>query len=801
MNVLIGLIFCLAFILGAYTSVIPGWLGETMVLGVGFAIAMVVPLIWRKAPKRWVWLVAAAIAGFASFYVQFRTPQPQSDDISKFAPASNVAVQGKLLEPPSLTRSDRARLILEVQGINQQVETSEPQEVFGNAQNETKPKPKVEPKFEQASGNLYVTVALIQATGLRVGQSVEITGRLYLPSGANNPTDFDFKNYLKRQGVFAGLSGRMLIVKDRASAWGEWWIKSRMVRAHVTGAGMPQGALLSSLVLGNRAVDLPTDLKDTFIQAGLAAVLAASGFQVSLLLGAVLLLSRDRSPKQQFIQGCICLFAYAMLTGASPSVLRAVVMGLGSLVGILTQRRSRPIVGLAIAAVILLLYQPLWIWDLGFQFSFLATLGLVATVEPITKRLEWLPPLVAAAVAVPIAAYIWTLPLQLYNFGKISPYSVLANLLTTPLVSFATIGGMISGILGAIFIPFGAAISWFMIPPLHFTIAIAKWTNTLPGAATNVGTISLWQLLVGYGLILMIWLVPWLSKRWILGIVLTLILIFIPNGIARATQLQVTILSAGEVPVMLIQNQGQTILINSGDRQVATFTLLPMLQKVGINQIDWAISTDPQLAFSEGWKTLLDSAMPIKQFRDAGVDVYPKPYQDLIQALSSSNTNIKRLQQGESVEFSPNLKLEVVNASPSILRLVFQDTSWLLFGDTDLKAQQLLVDYSKPDTRKPQDIDPDPKVQQLLAERRKILSNLKSTILFWGGGKLMPEILQAIRPTVAIASANSVVDETVSQIYGIKIRLYWTGKDGAVQWTPENEIQTLKDQQDSRSPI
>jgi competence protein ComEC len=800
MNVLICLICCLAFISGAYASAFSGWIGGAILLGVGLAIAIVVPSIWKKAPKRWVWLLAAAIACCAFVYVQFRSPQPQSDDISKYAPAANVTVRGKLQESPSLTRSDRARLILDVRAINAQGEIPEPPQPLVTAgDRQKKDKVKVEPKFEPASGSLYVTISLIEATGLRAGQQVEILGRLYLPSGANNPSDFDFKSYLQRQGIFAGMSGRALRIEERPPAWGDWWIKSRMVRAHVTGAGMPQGALLSSLVLGNRAVDLPSDLKDTFIQAGLAAVLAASGFQVSLLLGAVLLLARDRAPRQQFILGCLCLVGYSLLTGASPSVLRAVVMGFGSLIGILMQRRNRPVVGLAIAAVILLLYQPMWIWDLGFQFSFLATLGLVATVEPITKRLEWLPPLLAAAVAVPIAAYIWTLPLQLYNFGKISPWSVLANVLTTPLVSFATVGGMISGILGVILIPVGASVSWLMLPVLNLTIAIAKWTTSLPGAAVSTGTISVWQLLIGYGLIALIWLVPQFKKHWFLGLVLAAIAIFIPNGIAHATQVQVSILSAGEVPIMLIQNQGQTILINSGDRQIATFTLLPMLRKAGINRIDWAISTDPQPDFSDGWKTLLDGSIPIKQFRDAGVDVYPKAYQDLLQILTNTNTSVKRLQQGESIEFEPNLKLEAINSSPSILRLVVRDTSWLLFGDTDTKAQQILVDYSKPDTRKPQDIDLDPKLKQLRADRQKILASLKSTMLVWNGGKIAPEILQAIRPTAAIASATSIADETISQIYGVKIRLYWTGKDGAIQWTPNHEILTLKDKQDKRS--
>jgi len=373
-------------------------------------------------------------------------------------------------------------------------------------------KPDESSKFVAASGKLYVTVPLIEVTGLRSGQAVELSGRLYLPNRADNFGAFDFKSYLARQGVFAGMSGRSLIEQGDAPSFGEWWFVSRIVRAHVMGAGVPEGALLSSLVLGGRAVDLPSDLKDAFIQAGLAAVLAASGFQVTLVLGAAIALSRNKSLKLQFVIGSLCLGGYLLLTGASPSILRAVVMGFGSLIGLVVQRRSRPVIGLIVTAVLLLLYQPLWIWDLGFQFSFLATFGLITTSRSISDRLEWLPPAISELLSVPIAAYIWTLPLQLLVFGKLSPYSLLANVFTTPLVSISTYGGIVSGLLGIIFVPIGAAIAWLLYPLLHWTIDLAQWVNTLPNASTSVGTINLWQMLIAYGLFMAIWLVPWFGK-------------------------------------------------------------------------------------------------------------------------------------------------------------------------------------------------------------------------------------------------------------------------------------------------
>jgi competence protein ComEC len=600
-----------------------------------------------------------------------------------------------------------------------------------------------------------------------------------LPSHADNFGAFDFKAYLARQGVFAGLSGRSLVMQGDAPSFGEWWFVSRIVRAHVMGAGVPEGSLLSSLVLGSRAVDLPSDLKDAFIQAGLAAVLAASGFQVTLVLGAAIALTRNRSLKTQFAIGSFCLLAYLLLTGASPSILRAVVMGFGSLIGLVVQRRSRPVIGLLITAVLLLLYQPLWIWDLGFQFSFLATFGLLTTSRSISERLEWLPPTIAELLSVPIAAYIWTLPLQLLVFGKLSPYSLIANVFTTPLVSISTYGGIISGLLGIIFVPIGAAIAWLLYPLLHWTIDIAQWINTLPNANTSVGAINIWQMFFAYALFIAIWLVPWFGKlqRWTIAFVLACVVLFVPNAIAQTNTFQVTLPAFNDVPIMLIKNQNQTILINSGDKQFASFTLQPFLQKLGINRLDWAIATDTQPNVSDGWNALISSSLPIAQFRDISLGVTPKPYQNLQQSLASAKTPLASLKAGETLTINNQVEIKLLNQSPDVLRIKTGELSWLLLASSD------------------------PKAQQAIAAKKELLPLLSANILWWTGGQIDPAILQAISPKIAIASATSVVEEMVNQLYEAKIRVFWTGRDGSIQWSPDKEFLTLRDQQDTRSPI
>jgi competence protein ComEC len=781
----VALVLALSSVAGAYASFLPDWTSLYTILGLGFGLALLIPVVWRLGPKRWVYLLAIVIAISACFYVKFRTPQPQTDDISKYAPLSNAIVRGQVIDPPSLTRSDRARFLLEVKEINPsgKLNIKDLNPSANTTTNSTttpnEAKSSSDKKFNNASGKLYVTVPLIEVTGLRAGQAIELSGRLYLPSRADNFGAFDFKSYLARKGVFAGMSGRSLVTQGETPAFGEWWFVSKIVRAHVMGAGVPEGSLLSSLVLGSRAVDLPSDLKDAFIQAGLAAVLAASGFQVTLVLGAAIALSRNGSLKQQFIFGSLCLGAYLFLTGGSPSILRAVVMGFGSLIGLVVQRRSRPVIGLIITAVLLLLYQPLWIWDLGFQFSFLATFGLVTTSSAVSQRLEWLPPAIAELISVPIAAYIWTLPLQLLVFGKLTPYSLIANVFTTPLVSICTYVGIISGLLGIVFVPIGAGIAWLLYPLLHWTIDIAQWINTLPSANTSVGAIAIWQMFIAYALFLAVWLVDWFRKmqRWTIAFTLACVVLFAPNAIAQTSIFQVTLPSFNDVPIMLIRNQNQSILINSGDRQFASFTLIPFLQKLGINRLDWAIATNTQPDVSDGWNVLMSSAVAIGQFRDISLGVTPKPYQNLQQALANAKTPLASLKTGETLTINNEIEIKLLNQSPDILKVKTGELSWILLANADQKAQQAI------------------------AAKKDLLPQLSANVLWWTGGQVDPAILQAINPKIAIASSTSVVEEMVNQLYESKVRIFWTGRDGAVQWSPDKDFQTLRDQQDTRSPI
>ncbi|NJK33733.1 MAG: DUF4131 domain-containing protein [Oscillatoriales cyanobacterium SM2_2_1] len=758
-----GIIFCLAFLAGVGFAGLPGWAGVIAAFSLGLLVASIAPLINPLAPKRWVWLLAAVFAILSCLYAQWRAPRPSGDDVSTFVTGqrTTLTVRGRLTQAPTTTRSDRARFILAVEQVNP---AGRDDGTISDA-------------FRPASGELYVTLPLLQSTGLSPGQRVDVTGSLYLPSGADNPGQFDFQKFLARQGIFAGMAARQVTPQEEGSGWGGWRLGRRVVQTHVYGAGMPEGALLSAIILGNRAVDVPNDVKDTFIQAGLAAALAASGFQVTLVLGAVLALVGDRHPRWQFGIGLISLLGFITLTGVSPSVLRAGVMGAGSLVGRLFQRRTRPLVFLLVAAVLLLIWQPLWFYDLGFQFSFLATFGLMTTANVLEKRLDWMPPLFGAALAVPIAATIWTLPVQLFAFGRVAPYSILANVLTLPLISFATFGGIFSGFLGMFWIPLGGAIAWLLYPVVHAVIAIAQLINQLPGATSYTGTIALWQLLLTYGILVIVWLFPNISRRWWLAGIAAVAVLFLPGTLDRATQFQAIVLAVTRAPMMLIQSGGAAILLNSGDAQTATNTLLPLLQRAGINQIDWAIATSPQPDASEGWGVLLKNRLPIKAFAEVP-GAAPQTYKSLQQQLQSEGVRLQSLSTNPINLATDRAQLELLSTTPLALRLQLQGTPWLILDRSDRPSQTKLLSLPNGAPR------------------------LKAQILWLASDKPEPleaDFLGAVAPETIIVTSSQLPPGFAKAIEDQNIRLLHSSRDGAIFWNAQGTIQSLRDREDSQS--
>ena len=866
MNQATGVIFCLAYILGLISTAV-SW-GRYAILALGIAVAIALPKLLRKYTKnsvkvtkkrrsrqkenaleapldareelsllemlpraKWVWAVAGLVAFLASVYFAVRSPQPAIDDISKLIPAGGntqevaVTVRGRVVSTPRLTRSGRSQFWLETDLVS---------EINGGEGGVVVNRP--------VSGKLYVTVPLLQATGLYADNTIAVVGSLYKPQPPSNPGAFDFQEYLAREGAFAGLKGRQIdwtrenaiadvnrVNSQTAAFWESSGMRpstiqamrQRIVRSQLSQLNVPEGPLIGAIALGKQAVDLPYNIRDYFVQAGLAHAIAASGTQVSMVLALVLALTRRFSKQLQFSFGVGALFLLVALTGFEASVCRAALMGFGTLFALLLNRAIKPLGLLLIAATILLLVNPLWIWDLGFQLSFLATLGLIVTTPPLMAKLDWMPPAIASIVVVPIAASIWVLPLLLYVFSVVSPYSILVNIIAAPLLWILSIGGMVSALAGLIFPPAGSVLAQLLDYPAKGLIAIAQYFSQLPGNSVAVGQVSVFQLIALYSLICWVWIggssatdsvtdvtdtmrkeekrrkpeavrgknqekgkgkkgksrviaLPVFSAAWILPLALVagISIIVLPAWHVQASLFQVTLLATSGEPVLVIQDRGKVALINSGDENTVRFTVLPFLQQQGVNSVNFAIAAHSHLGLNSGWGKLLER-LPIKTFYDnpAPKQIHRGSNQEFITAVQSRQGVYFPLETNSKVDLGLT-RLQLVNAEIPVVEFLVGNRTWLLVGEITPEAQKKLAATG---TLKP------------------------AQVLWWSGKALTPELLTAVGPQVAIASADEIDPETAAQLRQSKTQIFWTGRDGALQWTPAGGFKTTLESEENQT--
>lgn len=782
MTTVYAALVCVAYIVGLVFTAIPGKVVELPVGAIALLVfGVIAPFLfsrfWRSRINPAIWFFVGIIGFCATLYFNVRMPKPEFHDVSKLVvnldvsthevtayPSSTFEIQGRIDTAPRLTRSQK---------IQFELTANQALEIQANGQSSA-------PKL--VTGKLYVTVPLLQGTGLYPGQSVVVTGVLYKPKEALNPGGFDFQQYLQRQGIFAGLRGKRVdFLEEKRSPPILWQVQQRIVRSQVARLGVPEGPLVSAMLMGRGSVDVPSDLRDVFANVGLAHALAASGAQVSLLIGVILSLTARFANRTRFVSCTAVLLIYLGLTGLEPSVLRAGVMGFAALVGLMLERKIKPMGSVLLSATLLLLWNPLWAWDLGFQLSFLATIGLLVTVPVLTEWLDWVPTAIAPFIAVPIAAYLWTLPLQLSVFGVVSPYSILVNILVAPLITVVSIGSAITALIGLILPIAGSWAAWLLYLPTHLFIQLAELTNRLPGNAIAIGTISTPQLIALYGLYGLVWRHPQWQRRWWVAATISLSLVMIPMGYTYASTVQTTVLATSGAPTLVVQNKRDVMVVAAGDEADANYTVLPFLRQQGINRINWAIAPTLDPDSAAGWFRILQ-AQSVQTFLEN--PEFGKLLQSSAQSTGSSREtaqlkaagfihqatlNQLRDRHGRYVPFIPQHiesvganQIKLIHTHPLALELQIADQRWLLLEDLSAEAAQVLV-------------------------QNQSLSPVQ--VVWWSGSELGESILQTLQPRVAIAS-EPISPTTAAWLQNHQVEVYIISRDGAVQWTPQAGFRT-----------
>jgi competence protein ComEC len=294
-------------------------------------------------------------------------------------------------------------------------------------------------------------------------------------------------------------------------------------------------ALLPGLVVGDTS-GVGADLDHDFRTAGLTHLLAVSGSNVAFVLGAVLLLARGLrlGPRTVAVLALLALVGFVVLARPSPSVLRAGAMGGVAILALALGRTRSVVPALAATVVVLLLVDPALAVDAGFALSVLATgaLVLLAPVIVTALRRRGVPPGVAEALAVPLAAHVVTAPVVAGLSGEVSLVAVLANLLAAPVVAPATVLGVLAAVLAPWWTAGAHAAVWLAGPEVSWLVWVAHRCAAVPGASLDwPGGVTGGLLLAGLVLLGLVAL-RWRRVRLLaLAVVVGLLLVLVPTRV------------------------------------------------------------------------------------------------------------------------------------------------------------------------------------------------------------------------------------------------------------------------------
>jgi len=334
------------------------------------------------------------------------------------------------------------------------------------------------------------------------GDTITLTGALALPGEARNFGGFDYRNYLRTLHIhwLFKVKGASSVTTVPPEGLGKLNIlRWNDIVRHKLGAAVeqifpePHAGYMKGLIIG-MANDIDPDTYGQFSQLGLTHILAISGTHVAVYVASLLLLlSWLRLTRETSLTIVLLLIpAYVLLSGGSPSVIRAGIM---SMIGLYMARRGLARDGLQMisaAALLMMWWNPYFLLSVSFQLSFLVTAGLMIYMPLINRIFSSWPKGLAATASVTVTAQLISFPVTILYFNQFSLLSFVANFLLVSLISAIVLPlGTVALILLFIWMPLAKPLAWIAIMLNKLTFVSVEWMNSLPGFVLIWATPSL----------------------------------------------------------------------------------------------------------------------------------------------------------------------------------------------------------------------------------------------------------------------------------------------------------------------
>lgn len=434
--------------------------------------------------------------------------------------------------------------------------------------------------------------------GYHYGDRLRIRGNLVQPPG--NET-FSYREYLARKGIYSWLAGPEISrIEGRDGNPVMQFVFDLRVKLEDNIRRMlppDEAALLIGVLLGYDK-GLPSDARDAFRETGTSHILAVSGFNISILVALVAAFFRRLIPRLwSLLPVAVVILLFSLMVGGQASVVRAAVMGCAVQLGLALGRRTAGCNALIFSAALMSLFNPFILWDIGFQLSFAATLGILLWGDKMTEAAlhlseRILPPSIAARIAgwtaefllITLAAQVFTLPISAYHFQTFSWVGLLANPLILPVQQLLMMLGGLAALTSLLFFPLGQLLAWLAWPFCAYTLVCARLLAAAGQGIWQTGETPVIFIVLFYAALLALtfqWkqILPALKKSlWPAALLLGSVLVLLvwrayftaPDGRLHITRLDYN----AETVYYLITPGGNRILINGMSKPQQTASLI-----------------------------------------------------------------------------------------------------------------------------------------------------------------------------------------------------------------------------------
>ena len=481
------------------------------------------------------------------------------------------------------------------------------------------------------------------------------------------PGAFDYGRYLRRRGEHVLLDAEFSALTITGRRGGLQGLVDRLrlaARAHlVAGVHSPVAEVLQGMVLGDDEGVDPALVED-FRRSGLLHIMAVSGENVVLLCTmwsfAFALLGIHRLARTALLLPVVA--TYVLLTGASPSIVRAGVAGIVGLLAILASRPSDGWLLWLAPAAWLLTVNPNNLFDVSFQLSFGAVVGLLVLARPLTRAVSFLPGPLPEQVGVTTAASISTAPISVLTFGSASLVSVPANVAGGFVLGPIMFLGMLSLLLGFITEWLSAPLNVVAGLFTGFLLAVSGFFAQMPGAVYEYQGVSV-RLLLLVGLVAGLAVVALLAARAGGGllayvrdrrrrpafaaaaaVLVTAALVLAPAPVRPPDKPTLTFLEVGEGAATLLQVPGgPTVLIDAGPQPLGA-----ALRRHGVRRIDLLVLSHGHADHVAGLEDVV-GRVPITAATLPDPPVPSQALDDLERSLAASGTDVRRVTEAQSI--------------------------------------------------------------------------------------------------------------------------------------------------------